>query len=100
MVNLTGVIGWMSDGDDELVEQLLEVRGVTETKAEALVAEYQDLDTISWAVRKDKEYIQEEFLIDPDFLYDELLEEDLWQPYYKRKRQLKIPDRRQDYVEN
>ena len=85
--------------DEELVERLLEVRGVTESKAEGLVEEYTDLETISWAVRMDKEYVQEEFLINPDFLYGELLDEGLWQPYYQRRRQLKIPERRQDYVE-
>ena len=83
-------IGLLKDEDlAGLLES--EVLGVTESKAEGLTGEYRNLYTVCWATIYDKSFMQEEFLIDPDFLRDQLQEEDLYVSYFGNR--LYIPDR-------
>lgn len=78
----------------------MEVTGITPRKAEGLLEEYGNLYTVSWAATHDGEYVQSEFKINPDFLREQMMEVGVWRDYWSHKRELEIPDRRQEWYDD
>lgn len=96
---LTTGDGTIDEDEADRLNQLLDVTGVTQRKAEGLLDEYGNLYTVAWAATHDDEYVQREFKINPEFLREQMMEAGVWKDYWSHKTRLQIPDRRQDWYD-
>lgn len=91
------------DGGDEeilledIVDELEDVTGVTENKAEGLADSYRNLTTLYWATWHDRMYLQDEVQIDGFFLYKQLGEAGLYRNWHDRDEYVERPDRLTDF---
>jgi len=81
----------------DIVDELEQITGVTESKAEKLADEYRNLTTLYWSTWHDRDFIQSEIQINPFFLYKQLSEADLYSNYHSQTDKIERPDRPTDY---
>ena len=80
------------------VDQLLELDGVWQNKAETLHDEYANTPTLNWATWHDRYFLQNTVQIDGFFLYKQLTDHDQLHENFHDKSQLVVyPDRPDDY---
>lgn len=89
----------LDGGDDEVLledikDELENVDGVTENKAEQLADTYRNLTTLYWATWHDRMHLQDEIGIDGFFLYQKLDEAGLYRNWHNRGEYVERPDDR------